>query len=425
MSATLMRFTNDWASLIPYIKGIIGTDMADVKVGIGLNFNALDAVEGANTAGTSLLGMLLGSGVSSNTNSANAPSIQEANVKALFDNGIDFLGISAYAPYSGAQFGLNEFQNAAFNVGDALASLADGVNLPELVKAGKVELHYSEFGIGGGVNGLAQLATSADACAKQPWAGITGPYTSSLDPWRQSYLSSFRNDFYSKAMDWLSSPGGTTYTVQQVFVWCMASWDVYGIYPESSSNAGTYRDLDVVRKIAGHNTAIIAAQVCRFQGEKICQGFISNNTACLSDASGKSCLIRNTPPSPSVVTESGASQLENGDSDSDAVPGPSMHPTSGGSTVSTGSSGTVDNLESAPLASGSLEMSPSDTAASALPVAGAANLFANATGSTTIGAIVSSAPDKPTTKNSAGNEVFLKVVSVMPALVLAALLLHI
>jgi hypothetical protein len=96
MSATIMRYTSAWASLIPHIKSTVGTKHADVKVGvagcacaavcgcskaaawlrlmlacchrarqpqvgIGLNFNALDMSE-THKIEPGLLPILVGSG---------------------------------------------------------------------------------------------------------------------------------------------------------------------------------------------------------------------------------------------------------------------------------------------------------------------------------------------------------------------------
>lgn len=357
MSATLMRYTSDWSTLVPVIRQTIGSGYADVKVGAGLNFNALDAVEGTtSSAGTGILGALLGGSTTSNPN---APAIQAANVNALLSNQLDFLGISAYSPYSGANFGTTEFQNSAFNVGDALATLANGLNLANLAKSGKLELHYSEFGIGGGVDGKNQFAASADACAKQPWAGLSGSYSTSIDPWRQSDLSAFRNTFYSRAMDWLGNPGGGTHNIKEVFVWCMASWDVLGIYPDSSSDAGSFRDLSVVRKIAGYNTAVIAAQVCKYEGAVACNAFVKANTACLVDASGTACLDRR-PTNPDIVTESGPAQSSS--------PAPSSG--SVGASPAPGSS-TGGVQDPAPVAD-SIDMAPGATSAAPVPAAATA-----------------------------------------------------
>lgn len=352
-----MRYTSDWATLIPLIKDTVDSNLADVKVGVGLNFNALDAVECANQATTStgFFGALLGAATSTCTNAA-APNIQAAAVKDLLSNKLEFLGISAYSPYSGANFAISEFQNAAFNVADALSSLANGLSLSGLINSGKLELHYSEFGIGGGVNGLAQIAASADACAKQPWAGISGSFTTALNPWLQGSLSSFRSSFYGKALDWLSNPSSvTTYLVKEVFVWSMSSWDLFGIYPDSSSTAGSYRDLTIVNKIAAHNSAVIAAQTCALQGTMACSVFAKDNAACLSDGSGAACLNRptasNGTTNPNVMTEAGPSQT--------TQTSPSPAPVTGG----------VSDQASAGTDTAVIDMSPgSSTAASPAPV---------------------------------------------------------
>lgn len=391
MSATLMRYTSDWATLIPLIKDTVDSNLADVKVGVGLNFNALDAVECANQATTStgLFGALLGAATSTCTNAA-APSIQAAAVNDLLTNKLDFLGISAYAPYSGADFAISEFQNAAFNVADALSSLANGLSLSSLINSGKLELHYSEFGIGGGVNGLAQIAASADACAKQPWAGISGSFTTGLNPWLQSSLSAFRSSFYGKALDWLSNPSsGTTYLVKEVFVWSMSSWDLFGIYPDSSSTAGSYRDLTIVNKIAAHNAAVLAAQTCALQGTTACSVYAQDNAACLSDASGAACLNRPSTgtTNPNVVTEAGPSQS----TQTSSSPAPAT-----GGTSDQASTGTDTAV---------IDMSPgSSTAASPAPVM-------METGSASETAL--SAARTSTTKSSAAGGKLLWVLSIV------------
>jgi hypothetical protein len=396
MSATLMRYTSDWASLIPVVRDTIGSNYADVKVGAGLNFNALDAVEGSTAStGAGFLGALLGGAATSNPN---APAIQAANVNNLLSNQLDFLGISAYSPYSGANFGTSEFQNAAFNVGDALASLANGLNLADLAKSGK--LHYSEFGIGGGVDGKNQFAASADACAKQPWAGLSGSYSTSMDPWRQGYLSAFRSTFYSRAMDWLGNPGSGTYDVKEVFVWCMASWDLFGIYPDSNSaDGGSFRDLTVVRKIAAYNTAVIEAQVCKYEGTTACNAFIKAQSGCLNDASGTACLDRSSSTTnPNVVTESGSAQPSSPAPSTEASAGQSGPVTSSPApNASTGG----DKDPAAPVV-GSIIMAPDASAAAPAPAAATAS---------------------PTTKSSAAGKQVLWVLSVLVPALLSFMLL--
>lgn len=168
-----MRYTSNWSQLIPLVKDTIGSDFADVKVGAGLNFNALEAVEGtATTLGSAFLDALLGGAIKAPTN-ASAPVIQVDMLKVLLKDKLDFLCVGAYSPFSGADFGINEFHNAATSVAQALASIV-GIDIGDLVKSGKLELIYSQFGIGGGENWFAQMAEAAEAAAKQPWAGIMG-----------------------------------------------------------------------------------------------------------------------------------------------------------------------------------------------------------------------------------------------------------
>jgi hypothetical protein len=165
--------------------------------------------------------------------------------------------LSSLLHHSGASFGLNEFENSAFNVGDSLKQLGNGVCLSCLVNAGKLELHYSEFGIGGGHEGnvqvssvclgwvegpphrgcllvfvfcgccgltpttttttthppLPQIAQNAAGAAREPWAGVAGSYDAGRDPWRRPDLAEFRRSFYYKTMEWLGKPSIRTYQV--------------------------------------------------------------------------------------------------------------------------------------------------------------------------------------------------------------------
>lgn len=60
-------------------------------------------------------------------------------------------GISAYAPYNlnGNSFSLKEFENSAFMLCDEMLNVY-GIDIKGLAASGKLELQYSEFGIGGG-----------------------------------------------------------------------------------------------------------------------------------------------------------------------------------------------------------------------------------------------------------------------------------
>jgi hypothetical protein len=290
MSATLMRYASDYEGLIPLIKDTIGSDWADVMVGAGLNYNALDAVEGpAMTLGSSFLDGIMAGIIKPPTNSS-APAIQVDVLKRLLTDKLDFLGISAKSPFSGAGFSTNEFFSSATSVSQALASLV-GLDLPDLVNTGQLELIYTSFGIGGGEDWMSALSTSVESAAKAPWAGVFGAYSSALDPWRNHLLGAFRESFFGKALTWLAAPTTGSLTVSQVFVSAVSSWDVFGIYADSTTAAGSFRDLTIVQQIAHYNAAVMASTICMAGRETApCQAFLKANEACLVDDSGAACL---------------------------------------------------------------------------------------------------------------------------------------
>jgi len=47
----------------------------------------------------------------------------------------------------------------------------------------------------------------------------------------------------------------------KIFVWGMASWDLWGTYPDSMR----YRDVEMVRKISQHNMQVVAAKALALQ----------------------------------------------------------------------------------------------------------------------------------------------------------------
>lgn len=97
---------------------------------------------------------------------------------------------------------------------------------------------------------------------KQPWAGVAGPYNAAYDPWYVPELRDYRTEFYDLALEWLADPNIKTYKVSDVFVWGMASWDVFGVYADSTA----YRDLALVQRFADHNLEVVVAQVKAAKG---------------------------------------------------------------------------------------------------------------------------------------------------------------
>jgi hypothetical protein len=259
MSATIMRFSREWGSMTEDLRARVegGLGLADVKIGVGLNFNRLDDTTSiSKTYGSSRISWLLWA-VDAEGQAGNAPEIDVVSLRQLFNQQLDFVGISAYAPFTGPGMTLNEFENSAFTFGEAMAEY--GIDIRGLVTAGKLDLQYSEFGIGGGNSyaGTTPASTPAEV-ALRPFFGVYGAYNPAKDPWQVPANRAFLREYYAKALQWLSAPENTTYRVSAVFIWSMASWDVLGIYPESSNAQGTYQDNVIVQQIRVHNEAVLA-----------------------------------------------------------------------------------------------------------------------------------------------------------------------
>jgi hypothetical protein len=254
MSATIMRYASDWGALTKGLRHRIlgGSNLVTVKMGVGMNFNRLDDVTSTDQQfGSSRLSWLFWS-LDPEGSGRGAPAIDTSALQALFASQLDFVGISAYAPVSGPGLRLQEFENSAFEFGDDMRSY--GVDIAGLVNSGQLELQYSEFGIGGGnsYSGLT-MARSPSEVALRPFFGVYGVYKSAEDPWKIPANKAFLREYYTKALQWLADPGNKTYKVSAAFIWSMNSWDVLGIYPESTSAQGTYEDPAIVDMVTQHN----------------------------------------------------------------------------------------------------------------------------------------------------------------------------
>jgi hypothetical protein len=236
MGATVAQFPQQWAQLADTMRARVlekaggkNNSDADVLIGLGINFTGLvkDAPSGGGGA-VPLFGWLLAAPTSTTKPSQTTSSL----IQTLFNEKLDFLGVSAYAPMSGPGFPLKELEAAAFNVRDSLASY--GVDLKKLIDTNQLELHYSELGLGGaGRDSNGRPARSARDAAKTPWAGIDaalGTYLPALDPWRYEALRLFAVEFYSKLAAWLAEgENNKTFKVSKVFIWSHNSFDVLGV----------------------------------------------------------------------------------------------------------------------------------------------------------------------------------------------------
>lgn len=136
MSATIMRYAPAWSKLIPGLRDrIVGNNAAavDVKMGVGLNFNRLDDTTSVEKQfGSSRLSWLawqVGAEAPAGTREG-VPEIDTPALRTLLTQQLDFLGISAYAPFnlgSGGSMSLSEFENSAFILCDEMEEVRDTV----------------------------------------------------------------------------------------------------------------------------------------------------------------------------------------------------------------------------------------------------------------------------------------------------------
>ncbi|GFH11981.1 uncharacterized protein HaLaN_07588 [Haematococcus lacustris] len=190
-------------------------------------------------------------GLQGNTASLRSRANQE--VEKLI-RAMDFIGISAYAPQN-PDFKPEMLQAAAYTMMDSFSSV--GVDARKAIQQGGAALQYVEYGLGGGVSqsGVG-IAPNPAAAMRQPFMGVMGAYSKDIDPWQREALRTFMHTFWRRTLTWLAQGGGPTFKIEACYVWGKASWDVLGIYPESTSGSGSFRDDTVVGMVRAHNKAI-------------------------------------------------------------------------------------------------------------------------------------------------------------------------
>ena len=82
-----------------------------------------------------------------------------------------------------------------------------------------------------------------------------------------------RGGFWGQASIYFSK-GTWQYPVHAVFIWNLASWDVQGVYPESTTPEGSYKDAKVAGLIRRHNQGVRAQGLAAAQqgGDKVAYG---------------------------------------------------------------------------------------------------------------------------------------------------------
>jgi len=145
----------------------------------------------------------------------------------------DFIGMSNYCwfdlPIEPSDF-----------AGAVEAFLADmrsnGVSIP-----GKMPVHFSEVGIGGGKeNGLAKTPLEA---SRAPWEGSDNRRK---NPWASPEMQRFRGEFHAALLEFLAKPTAKN-PVTEAFLWSEGSWDPQGIIDQG------FADEQIIKRIQEHN----------------------------------------------------------------------------------------------------------------------------------------------------------------------------
>eukprot|EP01025_Chloroclados_australasicus_P021362 TRINITY_DN2248_c0_g1_i2.p1 TRINITY_DN2248_c0_g1~~TRINITY_DN2248_c0_g1_i2.p1 ORF type:complete len:458 (+),score=41.31 TRINITY_DN2248_c0_g1_i2:706-2079(+) len=270
MAATVIFNPNSYAQLVPLIKSRIADNGLaqtwNIKVGLGLNFNKI--------CGCVLLDLVDPTLYLQQFPAAIAPIIDTFDLVGL--QGVfqasDFVGISNYASLT-PNFAEPELQNAIYQFDRELQYF--NVSIRKLTLQDGKELHFSEYGVGGGtsIGGGVQATTEAEVAAT-PFFGVYGPYRKSTDPWGMylDYLTPARkylHYYYNQTINMVSkgivvNPNANInsyrtqyiYRIDAIYLWNQNSWDVQAIYPTSTSSEGSYYDAYVNGIIRAHNIAL-------------------------------------------------------------------------------------------------------------------------------------------------------------------------
>jgi hypothetical protein len=214
MNKMVVTYPKEMLQTLKQAKLIIG-NRPIVKGGISLNFNKL-------------CGM----------NACDPTKINVKELQNLFQQ-IDFMGMSSY-PSTNAFPRPYEFSGAIKSLAEEL--LMVGVDLRKWLKQDKHELHFSEFGIGGGTceSGNCVANTFKDA-TNTPYYGIFGDYKRGTDPWIRPQMGAMLTNYYKQLIKWANEVPKYEFPVSSVFLWNVASWDITGIYHTDTTTEGTYK----------------------------------------------------------------------------------------------------------------------------------------------------------------------------------------
>lgn len=227
MNQMLISHPLKWTRLVKIVRCMLPSGS---KVGVSVNFNKLCGFNDCSSTG----------------------SYNTTNVQTLFTS-IDFLGMSSYPSISS----MTELQNPR-SFANGLKTLAWEFKVFNIdlttFKDKNIALHLSEFGIGGSsCAGNGFPAQTGDQALPCPWFGVFGVYNPRTNPWETQEMKSFQDYYYTQLIKWLSNGSDPELPIEAIYIWNVASWDVAGIYKDSTSTLGTYQNPSVVKKIKAYN----------------------------------------------------------------------------------------------------------------------------------------------------------------------------
>lgn len=97
-----------------------------------------------------------------------------------------------------------------------------------------------------------------------------------------------------------------SFRVSGVFIWSMASWDVLGIYPESTTDQGSYMDPEILAAVQTYNSAVRAAKIKDMSPDKV-ETATENEDPATRDASAAEPA--DSPPVDSSPAASGRARV--------------------------------------------------------------------------------------------------------------------
>lgn len=187
-------------------------------------------------------------------------------IHSLFEQAADFIAISAYIPVSTPKFQPCELEGLLQRMDEEFAYF--NISVKDLVDTYGRQIHYVEYGVGGGVSGTATTvaAKTAEEAGYFPFFGISGVYSCDKDPFggctpnAPNPVREYRQYFYNQSAVYFEQGGCDYHGVTIAYIWPLGSFDVLGVYDEGPPCA--YCDPVVTNTI---NTINKKAEVAKSQ----------------------------------------------------------------------------------------------------------------------------------------------------------------